>query len=309
MKKMISVLGIFIILTVVAFNSVITVCAINPVETDRASSLTLKYSHNGKNYDNIEISTYRIADVEENGVFTLTERFKDYYINIYDITSQAEWEKITQTAASYISADKLLPDAKAVTDEEGVVKFSGIKPGMYLTMSVRVENNGEITIFEDFITLIPQTDGKGVHNYDVSAFPKCRSYVPAPEKIEYKVVKQWKDNGFSDKRPESIEIEIIRNGNVVSVQKLAADNNWSYKWTAPDDGSRWQAVERNVPEGYTVSMVESGRTIIITNSYTEQSVTPPQTGDISVTWPYVVTMCISGGLIILLAIWSKRTEK
>ena len=278
--------------------------AINPTES---SSLTICYKHNGQALEGISVRSYRVAEVFEDGTFALCGDFADYPINIYGITSQAEWRGVTSALASYAVADSISPTCSAVTDENGMAQMADILPGMYLTLSVRVENDSEVIIFESFLTVIPATDENMEHNYNVTAYPKCEEYIPKPDPIEYKVVKQWQDNGFEEKRPEFVEVDVLRNGELQYTQRLDASNNWSFSWTAQDDGSEWQAVERSIPEEYTVSIVKNGNIITITNIRSTPD-NPPPTGDTTVIWHYVLILCLSGAAIIVIAAWRKRAE-
>ncbi len=292
------------VILVASFGVAVSAEAINPSEK---SSLTIQYKYGENFFEGVSVTTYRVAEIFPDGTFDLCGGFAGYPINIYGITSQNEWRGVISALASYAVADALSPTAVAVTDENGIVKFEDLLPGMYLTLSVRVETDREIVLFESFLTLIPATDDSGEHNYNVTAYPKCEKYEPKPEPIEYKVVKQWQDNGENEKRPEFVMVDIFRNGEIRYSEKLSADNNWCFNWVADDDGSEWQAVEREIPEEYTVSIVKDGNIITITNIRTTP-VKPPPTGDTTVIWHYVLIMCLSGFVILLFATWRKRAE-
>ena len=304
MKKAIYKLSVCLIL---AFALICSVSAAAPVDPERPSSLTLQYKSGEEYFEGLEVKTYRVADVYEDGTFELCGAFKDYPISIYGITTQAEWKTVAAALDAFAAGDSIAPDLTAVTDGEGKVAFENITAGMYLTIGIRVENEGVVTIFETFLTVVPQiTDGE--HNYNVTAYPKHTVYEPAPDEVEYKVLKQWKDAGNTDARPEYVEVDILCDGEKIESKKLSAENNWSYSWSAPDNGAKWQVVERNVPEGYTVSVIEKGTSIVVTNTYENNVMPPPQTGDSLVIWHYVIPMALSGVVIIALALWRRRKE-
>ncbi len=307
MKKAIKAFFLFLIIALLASGSVLTAFAAAPIDTDRESSLTLQYKRGDRYFEGLEIKTYRIADVFEDGTYELCGAFSDYPVNIYGVTSQTEWKKIASTLSAYAAADSIEADCKAVTDETGTVSFEGILPGMYLTAFVRVETDKDVINFESFLTVIPYPEESGDYNYDVKAFPKCDGYEIKPGKAEYKVVKQWKNDTAKESRPEYVEIDIIKDGMLESTQKLSAENNWSYSWTCVDDNSKWQAVERNVPKDYTVAIEENGNTIIVTNTYEFSENDAPQTGSMIVIWPYALLMCFSGGILLIIAVWKKRS--
>ncbi len=308
MKKIISLISVCLILIslVLPYGNAY---AINPIDVYKPCSLTVEYGYSGELFEGLEISTYRIADVYEDGSYNLTREFLNYYVNIYGITSQAEWKKVASTLASYIAADSIEPTYKTATDENGLAKFENIEAGMYLTLETKVVSGQTIITFENFLTAVPSPKDEGEHLYDVLARPKYSAYTPTKKELDYKIVKQWKDEGNSAKRPASVEIDLIKDGDIYSSIVLNANNNWSYSWKCEDDGSKWQAVERNISDDYIASIEYDNTTIIVTNTCFNAPENPPQTGDISTTEPYVITLSISGILLMIMALLLKRREQ
>ena len=304
MKKITALLlCIMLIVTVLPLSAY----AITPIDPTRPSSLTFQYAHNGKSFVGLTINSYRIAEVHENGTYELTGAFGGYPVKIYDVTSQAEWKKIASTLAAYAVADQLAPTCTGVTDGNGFVSFKDILPGMYLTLSVTVNEESEVTIFENFLTVVPHPSEDGNHNYDVTAYPKCESYVPE-KKTEYKVVKLWKDSGFEALRPDSVTVDILKNGVVYTSETLSQDNNWSYRWTTDDNADIWQVVERDVAADYTVTVTKEHSTFIITNCTTHGEPLTPPTSDTGVLWIYQLAMCLSGGVLLIIAAWRRKNS-
>lgn len=308
MKKIISLISVCLILFPLILSGE-NAYAINPIDVYKPCSLTVEYGYSGEFFEGEEISTYRIADVYEDGTYSLTKEFSGYYVNIYGITSQAEWKKIASTLASYIAADSIEPTYKTTTDKNGCAIFENIEAGMYLTLETKVTSGETIITFENFLTAVPSPKDESDHLYDVFARPKYSAYTPTKKELDYKIVKQWKDEGNIDNRPENVEIDILKDGVVQSSVVLNTDNNWSYSWKCEDDGSTWQAVERNISEDYFVSVDYNGTTIIVTNFCFEAPENPPQTGDITTTEPYIAAMSISGILLMIIALLLKRREQ
>ena len=283
----------------------LTVSAEQQIETDKISSLTLQYRHGEEVFPDLMVYTYRVAQISSAGDYILTGDFKQYPINIDGIQSQSEWRRIATTFAAYIAADHLAFTKSQKTNEEGKVCFENLLPGLYLTLSVRAEKDGILTIFETFFTSIPYPGEDGNYLYDVLAYPKCERHQIQPEERSYQVVKQWKDGSYSHLRPETVTVDILKDGVWQSSQILSSENNWSYSWNALDDGSKWQVVERDIPERYTVSVEEFDLMIVITNIY-EHSDKPPQTGDVSMPHLYLLIISLLGIILILVAVWRKR---
>lgn len=391
MKKVLRTILILLLLAALWTGNTIAVYADSDVSASidpgKTSSLTLQYRHNGAYFEGLEIKTYHVGDVSAAGIYSLTNAFQYSSVNLNYVKTQAEWKTIASTLAAFAAAESLNPDCSAVTEGNGTVSFRNLKPGMYLTLAVSHKGDTEITSFETFLTAVPYPDGSGTYQYDVTAFPKCSSRPVVSDKVEYKVIKLWKDTGFSQNRPERIRVRIMKDGKVQEIQTLSGDNNWSYSWTAEDDGSIWQVSEIAISFGYSVTITESGSTFILTNTHEElqepeepdspdppdtpdppdvpdipdnpnppdvpdlpeapdvpdepdSTDTPdepdqpdnpnkpdtpqkpdktdksektgktdtPKTGDMTVIWPYALAMCLSGALLLILAVWRMRSE-
>ena len=274
------------------------------IDTQRDSSLTLQYRYDEEVFPDLMVHTYRVADISEKGELSLTGQFREYQINIEGIQSQNEWRRIATTLAAYIAADGISATKSMETDKDGFVCFENLQPGMYLTLSVRTEKENTVTVFETFLTVIPYPQG-GKYQYDVTAYPKCEQFTNEPAELTYKVVKQWKDGSYTNLRPSTVLVDILKDGVLQSSQVLSSENNWCYIWNAPDDGAKWQAVERDIEEHYTVSVEEYDTTIVITNVY-EHNEKPPQTGDSTMPHVYLLIIGSVGLILVLTAVWRKR---
>lgn len=289
------------------------------INVNKHCSLNICYTKNNVYFKNIEIQLYHVADVSSNHVYTLTDKFKKYPVEMSNVSSQTEWNSTAVTLESYIIADAIIPTQTSVTDENGIAAFKDLKVGMYLVRSVITTQNNKIYKFGTFLISMPNiNDGK--LEYNVEAFPKCEVLEspddpPSNNRIKFKAVKQWADSGNSDKRPSSVQIEIFKNGVSVETQTLSNNNDWMYTWTAEDDGSNWTVVERNVPKGYTVTSVPYGFTFVLTNYCidTPKPVidNPPNTGGfVNLKVPYTtIIMLILGLLFTIVGLVSKRKMK
>lgn len=308
MRKGISVVCVCLMSLLLAVGT-LTTCAVTPLDTEAPCSLTLHYTHGESAFGGLQIRIYRVAEAFADGTYALCGAFAEYPVDIYGIESQTEWKAISSTLAAYAVADDVAPTAAALTDETGTVAFTELSTGMYLTEAVRVESDTEITVFESFMMAVPMRNEQDVYLYDVTAYPKRTEYTPKPVEIEHRVVKQWRDTGYVDRRPAYVDVDIFKDGVLTETQRLSSENNWSYGWTAQDDGGKWQAVERGIPADYAVTVAEDGNVIIITNTFTMADTSSPDTGDTTVLWPYLLAACFSGGMMILLSTWRRRTAK
>lgn len=284
------------------------------VDLTRKCSLTVVYAGDGVPFEGLNIEIYRMAELAD-GVYTLAGDFASYPVDISHVTTQAEWRTVAETLASYVVTDGLVPTAAKKTDENGEAVFTDLGVGMYLVLAKQHRHGHAEYLFEDFLAALPGIDGNGGLQYDVRAIPKYGQYMPAFEEAEYRVIKQWKDGGGAD-RPDSVAIEIYKDGVLQSTQSLSGDNNWSYAWKASDDGAVWTVKEPNVPHGYTVTTEKKDSMTFVVTNYREptedssdtETVTP-KTGDTAVLWPYVLLIFFAGAVLAAAATRGRRVDE
>ena len=273
------------------------------LDPERPCSMELRYASEGEGFPGLEIAICRVARANPDGTFDLVAPWDGFGANIHGITAQSEWRTAASTLrAGYVSG-QLTPDRTAVTDEEGKVVFSELETGLYLILGVRAENDKGIWEFEDFLLYLP-SPGEDGYRYDIQALPKCSLRTP---KTAYSVVKLWRDYGTD--RPEGVTVDIYKDGVLENSVLLNSENDWSYSWTTPEDGSVWTVAEREVPAGYYVTVEEKDGAFIVTNTKLNPPPDIPQTGDTFPVLFWVMTMCLSGALILCLSIWMKRRDR
>lgn len=90
-------------------------------------------------------------------------------------------------------------------------------------------------------------------------------YTPSyPTYTTYTVQKVWNDEDAAN-RPDSVQVQLYRNGAAHSVLTLSAANNWMQTCTLAD-GYTYTVSELAVPAGYTDATARNGNTFIITNT-------------------------------------------
>ncbi|MBQ4051850.1 MAG: Cna B-type domain-containing protein [Oscillospiraceae bacterium] len=83
------------------------------------------------------------------------------------------------------------------------------------------------------------------------------------------VHKVWNDNG-SDLRPGSIDVDLLRDGEVYDSVSLSESNQWSYTWDKLNDRYDWSVSESGVPDGYEADYSRDGTVVMIVNTLTEE---------------------------------------
>ncbi|MBE6960293.1 MAG: Cna B-type domain-containing protein [Ruminococcaceae bacterium] len=308
MRKQITLFLCWVIFCMAVFCP-IYIQAATPLDPSADASLTLHYQKEDQMFSDLPISIYRVAEAFSDGTFELIEPFSSYPINIHDITMQEQWKNTAVTLSSYIVANQLMPYREATTNDAGTVVFEHLETGLYLVSEVVAENNSGTYVFNQFMVYLPIPQPDGSFDYDVEAKPKCVDYVP---KTEYRVTKLWQDAGKQTDRPEEITVDIYKDGELWETQILGASNNWSYVWYVSDEEqSNWAVVERSVPEEYNVTVQKNNGTFSIINTHKSIQEIPdsPQTGDTSNITLYIMLMCISGIMLIILGIYIRRHKE
>lgn len=284
-----------------------TADAMEPVSPENPCSLTLSYTCNGVTFENLPVKLYRVASVSADAQYTLTPQFQSSGLEINGIQTSGEWDVIRSSLEAHILAAGIAPDYVSATDADGQACFSDLMPGLYLVAAVHTEQEGWHYSFQSALIALPGLDESGLWRYDIAAAPKPEILPPTePDELQFQVLKLWKDEGSEEKRPPSIEVEIFRNGESQEIVVLSEENNWSYRWTVPADGARWQVVERNIPEGYVLTVEDRTTTIVLTNSIPKDPPRNPQTGDSANLLLAVVLLNLSGAGLIALGLFRKR---
>ena len=273
-----------------------------PLDIGHACSLTVIFSKDGYAFTDVPAEIYRVAKVYPNGNYGLIPPFSTFPVNIHGIKSQQEWKNVASTLSAYVQSQQIPADHTVLSDPEGRAAFEDLETGLYLVLGKTAENDKGIYVFEDFMIYLP-TPADGGYDYDMEARPKPAQFTP---KTEYTVKKLWKDSASSASRPGSVTVDILKNGNVQETVVLNAGNNWSYTWSVPESTDEWTVVEKDVPNRYKVTITSDGGVFTITNTAPSDPQLPPKTGDTVFPLPYILGMCLSGFLMILLSSRSRR---
>jgi hypothetical protein len=285
-----------------------TADAKEPISPDKDCSLTIAYRYDGQSFSNHPVRLYKIADVSADFQYTLTAPFANSGLILNGVRSVSEWNVIRSTLEIHILTYDVDADLTGVTDQDGQVCFQALKPGLYLAITEQVIQHDWIYAFDSALVALPGLGADGLWQYEVAVTSKSKAIPLAEtdEEIAFKVLKLWKgDKGRSD-RPQSIEVEIFRDGVSYQTVILSEENHWTFSWFAKDDGATWKVVERNVPTGYTMMVEERETSFVLTNTRPPDKPDIPQTGDTTNIMLYFVLMNVSGIMLIILGIAGKR---
>lgn len=268
------------------------------LDTSQSCGLAITYVVEGTYVEGVATRLYRVADLAADGdSFEVLPEFAGSGVSLDTAQSNQSWAAGARALAGYAAASGIEPSAQVESDASGVATAPLLPCGLYLVVFSDTVFNGWSYAFQPSLVTLPQR-GDGGWEYEVSLTTKPeRSPQPTGEEVEHRVVKHWVDDGSGSTRPQSITVAIIKDGVVQSEQILGPHNDWSYSWTAPDDGSVWSVAELDVPKGYTVGSSGNGVEFIVTNTYrkppTPPSEKPPITGD-AASWVLPGVLALGG---------------
>ena len=287
--------------------------AVEPILPEKTCMLTMSYCYDGVAFSDIPVKLYKIADVSSDYQYTLTEAFAASGLVLNGIRTQGEWNVIRSTLEAYILGQAIQADHTDVTNTDGQVCFEMLETGMYLAVAGEVAQGDLRCHFASALVALPGLGTDGYWQYDVEVNAKAEALPPVDpdETVDLKVLKLWKgDEGKTD-RPESVEIEIFRNGVSYKHVVLSDENNWCYSWSAKSDGTNWMVVERNVPAGYTMMVEARELSFVVTNTLDASGtpIDPPHTGDSFNLMIPILLLGISGSVLLLFGMIGKRNER
>ena len=268
-----------------------------PININESCTLTISYGYETTRFADVPVQLYKVAEVSADFQYALTAPFADSALQLNGIQSQGEWNAVRKTLEGKILSSGITPTATAVTDQNGQVTFSELKPGLYLVPAVYVEQEDLACAFDSALVALPGLGEDGRWQYQVAVICKAEYLPPigGDEILEWKILKLWKGDSGKKDRPVSVNAEIYRNGILYETVTLSKENDWSYSWSAKKDGSYWMVVERD-------------NTFILTNTRIPDNLNDdnPETGDYGQPVLYLLLMCVSAGALILLAVAGKR---
>lgn len=283
-----------------------TALASGNIETGHQGSLSVQFEENGIGFADVAFSIYRVADISEDGAYTLTGDFAQYPVRLEDLDSSG-WRALAQTLDAYAARDEIASLMTRQTGPDGSFQITGLSTGLYLISGGQYIDEDIVYTPEPMLVSIPGLSADGTWVYDIVASCKFEREDTTDSPVSRKVQKVWRDDGNEEKRPEDITVQLLENGNVVDTVVLSPKNNWEYTWNNLDGSSKWQIAEDGVPDGYTVTTTQEGNIFVLTNTYPgKQPPILPQTG--MLWWPVPLLAC-SGLLLIVTGLVVRRRQR
>ncbi len=270
-RKIVSLVAILISFAIVAFTLSATAAAF----LDKNGSVTLRVTDSETDIPlkNVAFRLYFVARAYESGNsirYELIPPYDESKIGIDDLQDAS-----LPIHLAYFAESRSLPYTEKSTDENGVLVFEDLTPGLYLIVPAQ-EIEG-CYMPSPFVVSVPEYDTVNkTWVFDVDASPKIiGGVVDGDEDTYISVVKKWKTE---KEIPEKITIVLLRDFKEFAKIELNEDNNWHYRWDGLSKDFVWSVVESQVPDGYKVCYETSSNTVTIINKYNEEGTTEPGEG-------------------------------
>ncbi|MBQ8312053.1 MAG: Cna B-type domain-containing protein [Clostridia bacterium] len=262
-------------------------------------SITLSLMVEGNGLAGAEFSVYRVAALVNGASFALLPGYDagDYDVN--KLESAGDWAALAELLAGQATSG----GTNVTTNESGLAKLDGLEDGMYLVVGKKAELGGWTYDFAPFVMSLPGKEDGG-WSRDVQADVK---HEREPVKCDIRMVKLWKDEGYTKQRPESIKVDLMRNGEKHMELELNAANNWSQIVTGLESIHEWTAREQ-VPEGYQVEYAWQEGALVITNTLIKKPAPPPDIPQTGLTWWPVPVLDILGAVLFIIG-WAMRRRE
>lgn len=113
---------------------------VEALDTLKMGSIDVTYQYDEKLFANSNISLYKIANLNEDGVLTYEEAFKGNQ-ELNGLTT-SEWSKLAEDLSEFAEENQINYYKQELTNQEGKVSFQNLPVGLYLIKVEEVERNG-----------------------------------------------------------------------------------------------------------------------------------------------------------------------
>lgn len=268
--------------------------------------LTIIYDYDGMPIPDARFYIYHLGDVTEDGTLQLTGKYKDYPVILEGLTG-SDLQAAADTLYAYIQKDGVHANQVIITNQSGYASGASLTRGLYLITGkpCMIDDN----LYYSQPHLVALTD-----DLILEMKSEVREIPYEPQTLS--VLKKWIDEGYESKRPESVSVSLVRDGEVLETVTLNAENNWRHTWTDLEPGWEW-AVAEDCPDQFAVTLQREGDTFVLTNTRTVFPQDPPPASDSHapaipqtglVWWP-VLALLAAGILLIVAGVKLRRKER
>lgn len=180
-KLLVAALACALSLVLVLLALPIRAFALQPPDTSKNCTLSAECLASGKAVTGLRLSLYRVALFGSDGGFELTESYQASGVDVSAPSKASEWAEAAAKLERYAQDNSLLPFVTAASSSAGVVSFSSLPAGLYLTTGATGYVGDTPYSCAAFLVSVPgQAAGESDWNYHVAVEPKFQQGQIAP---------------------------------------------------------------------------------------------------------------------------------
>lgn len=269
-KNRIIIISIFIIFIFSIVSQVFAETKIGLIDLTQKANLTIHFSTKESPANNIKFKLYKVANINKECEFKLTNKFKKYPISLENINID-NWKKLATTVETYIVADNIVADKVESTDIYGNASFNDLELGLYLVIGNQYVTEKNIYTPTPVFICLPTQNKQNIWEYNISIKIKYETekIEEKEDTISKKVMLIWDDNNDKTSRPQSVKVYLLKDGKIYDTIELSKVNNWKHIWEGLSNKHKWRIVEAGIEDKYTTTFEEQGPTFVITKKYRE----------------------------------------
>lgn len=233
--------------------------------------IQFNYTHNDNPLDDVDVRVYQVAELLDDGTYAMTQEFADIEMDFYQLEVMSYWINLKNEIEHHVDYKMITPDYEFVTDDAGNYNLDDLDLGLYY-ITAEYEDDGLYAYYsEPLLIFVGQFDDdldKWV--YEFTIIPKI-SVVSLNNPATITVNKTWENINNETVIPNSIEVELYCNGEVVDTVTLSEENSWSYTWENIDIHQVWAVYEKTTLTDFEVSYDRDYFTFEIINTYIEDT--------------------------------------
>lgn len=238
----------------------------NDNNIDNKGNIVVNFSIGNSPTSDVKLKLFKIANIDENGKFTLYGDFADYPIVINNLDSEG-YRKLASTLESYIAIDNNSSILEKDTNQNGQVNFSNLDNGLYLITGNEFSNNEYKYIPSPILVSVPTTNNE-IKEFDIELKMKYSTEEMDNNNIKKEVIIVW-NNDSKTSRPKKIIIQLFKDGVLFDTAILNEENGWKYKWNNLSSNSNWNVreLEEGVGSNYTSTIEEIDSVFFIEKTF------------------------------------------
>ncbi len=249
-----------------------------PVSAGQTGSAKLVFQYENHPVGQVRFQIYQAAEWDGK-TYSFVSPFSGYSVGLTEHPDNEEWETLASTLAAYAARDQLAPLASGMTKTDGTLQFDGLSEGLYLIVGQSTALDGQTVLPQPMLITLSFPETADDTDQVVTAIPKVSVITETGETTTCRVMKIWKDADSGQAHPSEISVQLLCDGLLYEECKLNKACGWSHTWENLDAGHHWQLTEKEVPDNYTVQILQEGDTFTVTNTYSGGISRPQTTGN------------------------------